>query len=892
MFNKVKAYLLLIIAVALFHIIISKPLSSLDKSFTDLQFDVRGETQTDSSIITLYIDNAIMDSLGRVPLKWIYYAKLIDELSELGVKAIGIDIVFDKNSPDYPAQASWLVTSIRNSGRVCVGGIFNTIDTPSNIDTSKKSVVPDTGMVAQVESDTSKLYAGADLEVPFPWLLRNATGFGHLNFEESISIRKVPLVLNNMDSSYSFLKSGELIPALGLELMRIYYGVPKDSLVVGTDEVSIKNGDNSINIPVDGTQMLINYCGGMNSLNMISISEFLNMYRSYAQTRTISPELKKFENKIVLIGLMGKRTSQFASTPFDSQFPLLGIHANVVDTILRQRFLHTIPNWISIFISILFAGIIYFYTVTKNARFSKFVLIGSLLVLVYLVLSFVLFKLDIIISAQPLLVAVLSLIISGFYQVNILQLQSKSIEKEKHSIESMLDKSRQKILKLEETLTTYKNDSNGNNSPEFIREYRSELTNLSTKFEDLSEYKSKYGSNDKFELNGIAYNKNSSMEEVIRFTKKISPTDATVLINGESGTGKELMAKAIHNQSDRKDKNFVTINCGAIPESLLESELFGHEEGAYTGAHKSRKGYFEIAHKGTIFLDEITETNELFQTKLLRVLQSGELNRVGGTETIKVDVRIIAATNKKIEELVKDKKFREDLYYRLNVIKIYIPPLRTRKTDIPVLTEFFLKKENASHLKFSASAMEAIIAYNWPGNVRQLENVIKRSAILAKVENNNLIQLRFLPSEIIGTLKNNEDIEERIIEKFREKEFSYNSVSEVASELGGLHRSTVAEYLRGVCFREFCEQEFNPEVAAIHIADSENEQVVIRAQNKLKEYLTNLYGNIDKEIPLEQLKEKLSFKFKKLPNKYHPYLNQIIDHFYTADFKVKDQFTN
>ena len=891
MFNKVKAYLLLALAVALFLVILYRPLSSIDKSFTDIQFEVRGEVQTDSSIITLYIDNAIMDSLGRVPLKWIYYAKLIDELSELGVKAIGIDIVFDKNSPDYPAQASWLVSSIRNSGRVCVGGIFNTIDNPSNIDTVKKNVVPDSALITQTKNDTSKLFVGADLEVPFPWLLRNATGFGHLNFEESISIRKVPLFLNNMDSSYSFLKSGELIPALGLELIRIYLGVPKDSMVVGNDEVTIKDGDNTINIPADGTQMLINYCGGMNSLNMISISDFLNMYRSYSRTKEIPAELKKFENKIVLIGLMGKRTSQFASTPFDNQFPLLGIHANVLDTILRKRFLHTIPEWVTILISILFAGIIYYFTITKNVRLSWFVMIGSAVVLLYLLISFLLFRLDVIISSQPLLIAVLSLIISGFYQVNILQHHSKSIEKEKHSIESMLDKSRQKILKLEETLTNYKNDPGKKESSEFIREYRSELTNLSAKFEDLSEYKNKYSSSNRYELNGIAYNKNSRMEGVIKFTKKIAPTDATVLIIGESGTGKELIAKAIHDLSDKKGNNFVTINCGAIPESLLESELFGHEEGAFTGANKSRKGYFEIADKGTIFLDEITETNELFQTKLLRVLQSGELNRVGGTATIKVDVRVIAASNKKIEELVKEKKFREDLYYRLNVIKINVPPLRSRKNDIPVLTEYFLKKENASHIKFSNSAMDALLTYNWPGNVRQLENVIKRSAILTKVDNNNLIQLNYLPPEIISILKSNEDIEERILEKFREKEFSYNSVSEVASELGGLHRSTVAEYLRGICFREFCENQFNFELAAKNIADSEDELVISRVQNKLKEYLNNLQLNVDKNIPLEQLKERLEVKFKKLPNKYHTFLNQIIDYFYTLEFNLKDQLS-
>ena len=891
MFQKVNPYLLLFIAVVLFHFIFSRPLANLDKSFTDIQFEVRGETKIDSSIITLYIDNAIMDSLGRVPLKWIYYAKLIDDLSDLGVIAIGIDMVFDKNSPDYPTQASWLVTSIRNSGRVCVGGVFNTIDNPADKDTIQKSAA-EIGFITQSKNDSSGLYIGADLEVPFPWLLRNAAGFGHLNFEENIAIRKVPLVLNNMDSSYSFLKSGEIIPALGVELLRIYFGLPKDSITVSPEKVVINNDSNSITIPADSTQMMINYCGGINSLNMISISDFLNMYRTYYRTKHIKPELEKFKDKIVLIGLTAKRTSQFASTPFDNKFPLIGIHANVIDTILRQRFLHTLPSWINVLLSMLLASIIFYLSIKKNIKYLKSVLIGFSIMLIYLIISFLLFRFNVIISAQPLIVAGLALVGSGMYKVNMLQLLSTSIEREKHSIESMLDRSKQKISKLEETLMIYENDNNGNDSTGILQNYQSELTELSTRFDDLSEYKNKNNHNEKVELNGIVFNKKSKMEEVVQFTKKIAPTDATVLLVGESGTGKELIAKAIHDLSDKKDNNFVTINCGAIPESLLESELFGHEEGAYTGAHKLHKGYFETADKGTIFLDEITETNELFQTKLLRVLQSGEFNRVGGAETIKVNVRIIAASNKNIEELVKEKKFREDLYYRLNVIKIKTPPLRSRKTDIPILIEYFLQKENASHLNVSNSAMEALISYDWPGNIRQLENLIKRSAILAKVENNNLIRLKNLPPEIIESLKNNMDTEERIIEKLREKEFSHSSISEVAAELGGLHRSTIAEYLRGICFRTFCEHQFNIEKAAVSIASSEYEEVIKKVRNKLKEYLNNLFANIDKDIPLEQLTEKLNYKYKKMPKRYYPYLDKIVDYFYNSENKLQDISSN
>jgi two-component system response regulator PilR (NtrC family) len=216
--------------------------------------------------------------------------------------------------------------------------------------------------------------------------------------------------------------------------------------------------------------------------------------------------------------------------------------------------------------------------------------------------------------------------------------------------------------------------------------------------------------------------------------EKVSPTKTNILIAGESGTGKELVAKAIHYNSVRKEKPFVTLNCGAIPESLIESELFGHMKGAFTDAIATKKGLFEVADEGTIFLDEISELPLLMQVKLLRVLQDKEFKRVGGTEDIRVDVRIISATNKDLEEAVKEKHFREDLFYRLNVIQIKLPPLRDRKEDIPILADHFLKKYseelNKNILKTSPEALQILINYEYPGNVRELQNIIERAVAL------------------------------------------------------------------------------------------------------------------------------------------------------------------
>lgn len=227
----------------------------------------------------------------------------------------------------------------------------------------------------------------------------------------------------------------------------------------------------------------------------------------------------------------------------------------------------------------------------------------------------------------------------------------------------------------------------------------------------------------------------SSMRRVFDQARRVAKWDSTVLILGESGTGKELIASAIHYNSPRAKQPFIRLNCAALPETLLESELFGHEKGAFTGAVKQRKGRFEQADGGTLFLDEIGEISPMFQAKLLRILQEGEFERVGGTQTIKVDLRIVAATNRNLEAEVEKDKFREDLYYRLNVMTIRIPPLRERRADIPELAEFLLEKLSIRQertLKLTNSAIRVLMNYNWPGNVRELENCLERASIMSE----------------------------------------------------------------------------------------------------------------------------------------------------------------
>lgn len=238
---------------------------------------------------------------------------------------------------------------------------------------------------------------------------------------------------------------------------------------------------------------------------------------------------------------------------------------------------------------------------------------------------------------------------------------------------------------------------------------------------------------DKFKIEGIV-GKSERMQRAMEIIKKVAPSVATILIRGESGTGKELVARAIHYNSNRRTKHFTALNCAAIPENLVESELFGYEAGAFTGATSRKEGLFELTNGGTLFLDEIGDLPLQLQSKLLRVLQDKEIRRIGGKDSIKVDVRIIAATNQDLEKEVAAGKFREDIYYRLKVVTIALPPLRERAGDIPELVNFFIKKYNEEFGKriksIEPSAMKALYDYNWPGNIRQMESVIERAVLL------------------------------------------------------------------------------------------------------------------------------------------------------------------
>jgi DNA-binding NtrC family response regulator len=281
--------------------------------------------------------------------------------------------------------------------------------------------------------------------------------------------------------------------------------------------------------------------------------------------------------------------------------------------------------------------------------------------------------------------------------------------------------------------------------------------------------------------------KSDAMQEVFELIDRVAPTDSTVLITGESGTGKELIAQAIHGNSTRCYMPFIAVSCGALPDTLLESELFGYERGAFSGAEHRKRGRFEMADKGTLFLDEIGDISLKTQVDLLRILQQKEFSRLGGEEVIKVDVRILAATNRDLKAAIREKRFREDLFYRLNVISIHVPPLRQRKEDIPLLATAFVQKYclemNKEEVKIAPSALKLLMDYDWPGNVRELENIIERALVIGQGQRIEADDLPFsrrdgAPDELPKSLKKMESVHIRRILH----ETSWN-ISKAAREL-------------------------------------------------------------------------------------------------------------
>lgn len=675
----------------------------------------------------------------------------------------------------------------------------------------------------------SKIFFYTDsLSYPSPKLLNQNFLTGHLNYLRKNGI-VIPLVIDNQ---------GVLEKAFSYQLLG------KDR-----EEKSITLNFRS------SWKKFINY-------------SFLEYFELLQNNRD---ELEYLKDKIVIIGISDPQIASTIKTVYDEQLPGVALHAFALDNMMNLRWLRTdIYNFSIILFLLALISFIFIQPKLKAKQlYSYLFLIGMFLIITFILFIAFNYRTSLSFFIVPFFFVVMAETI--FFILEKQNLLRGALD-ESEVLKRLLESKQTELGQLQKEL----NIVDGGSSPgliERIKTLKSDIEKLRETEEDKTEAEIP-SEKDVKNFHGIVY-RSKSIDKVVGIIKRAAPESATVLITGESGTGKELVARAIHLLSNRKENNFVAVNCAAITESLLESELFGHVKGAFTGASNNKIGKFEAADKGTIFLDEIGETSESFQVKLLRVLQSGEIEKVGSTDQFYVDVRIVAATNKDLENEVREKNFREDLYYRLNVIQIKMPPLRERKEDIGILAAHFLSEES-NEMSFSKAATKALMDYEWKGNIRELQSAIKSGAIFAKSEGRKMLQFSDLPKEIVKGSRF--DFDDLVLESLRNKKFSHSSISETAKELGNVNRTMVAENFRGIVFRTLHDNNFDIELSVDIIAGSNDPEVREKVKGKINTFINNIDNDIVKtgSDDFEKVKLEFSSKYKNLPAKFHHYLDEII----------------
>jgi transcriptional regulator with GAF, ATPase, and Fis domain len=757
----------------------------------------------DTNIVLIHFSNEDIARIGPWPIKRNYYALLINQLSNLGVKKIGLEIFLSSRLVTQSVYDNLLRKEIEKSGKVILSSIAGQI------------------------KERNGLYYTDSLSFPSPKLLNEELSTGHINYIKDFDY-KIPLELIN---------DGIHEKAFSLQLSGLK--TTKESIIV-------------------------NFVSSWGKIKKYSTLEFAELVYNK------SSELKIFKNKIVIIGISDPQVATTFQTPFDEQLPGIAFHAFALDNILNHRDINDNFYFFSIifFLLVVFGFILYRNASDKKVILKYVVIISFLLVLSFTLIAFLNLK----ISSSFFLIPFIILIITDMIITSLQRREElKGAIDEAVVLRNLLVSKEKELGKLQKELSDSGEESV--QLVEKIESLKSDIEKLKENEDDRSEAQIKTSVEVK-EFYGIIYT-SSSMAQVVELIKKAAPTETTILITGESGTGKELVAKAIHLLSKRKNNNFIAVNCGALTDSLLESELFGYMRGAFTGAVADKQGRFEMADGGTIFLDEIGETSENFQVKMLRVLQSGEIEKVGAIKPERVNVRVVAATNKDLAALVKEKNFREDLYYRLNVITIELPPLRERKEDINFLAKSFMQVESKD-IQISKAALQALNDYNWKGNIRELESVIKRAVVFAKSEKRNMIQLSDLPKELVkDTSLSFEDI---VIDSLRNKKFSHSSISETAKELGNVNRTVIAENLRGVCLKSLVENNFDLDKTIKLITETEDENINERVRSKIQTFVSNIEKDLGKVSPdnFEEIKKLFSSKYKNLPAKFHQALDEVI----------------
>ncbi len=882
----------------------------------DIRFGLRQAIPTDPRIVLIDCDDTSVATLGRWPWDRAVHALMVEILTHAGAKAIAFDVVFSVPSADSDLR---LMKAMADSQ-----GVYLPIGVelfPSGVGNSSghaqvhgQSVLANTlgtaGLPWKAGPDSEKLLAAGRVFMPEADLAAAARGLGHIasNRDPDGVIRRVPLVVRVQD---------RLLPAFSLRVAMGAFDVPSDQVSIVPGRYVELRGVNGhagrlVRIPIDERgQMLINYTGPWTEtfLPHYGFSSVLALAATPEGRREIEA---RFKGATVLV-LATATGFDLKAVPLGGAAPGGLVHANALNTIFTERWLRP-PSSLGAFLAVVLMGLIGALAVsTRSWAFALLRVAGA--GLVYVSVAYLLFKafgqaLPVI---APLAAFLGAVVVVPVYERTAVRLRLAALERQMRETETALAASRARLEAHDREFDQAIDEAQrlreaAQGSTSQVREMEAKLKaldgalhkahverdHLVMQVEELERQshdlrpvpQSSPAQRDRNLETAMAecashglITGDRRMLEVFQMVRKVAATASPVLLTGETGTGKELLAHAIHALSPRAGGPFVAVNMAAITETLAESELFGHVRGSFTGAHADKKGRFEQADRGTLFMDEIGELPFDLQTKLLRVLQAGEVDRVGGTAPRKVDVRIVAATNRNLEEEVRAKRFREDLYYRLNVVPINLPPLRERPPDVELLAQHFLKQFAAQSGKplvgFSERAMETLRHQEWRGNVRDLRNAVERAVVFAEGQVVTESDLNLtVPSPtagrpiIAGTGGLDISGDGAFLEVMRELRFEIDAVSQRL----GISRGTVASRFKGICFQAIVAHEGRMAEAAEEVAGAKDSRV----ESKIREYYNNLLEAAQQFPNVDLAVLECRRRFKNLPQRYFPSVEQII----------------
>ncbi|MBI5788379.1 MAG: sigma 54-interacting transcriptional regulator [Candidatus Schekmanbacteria bacterium] len=760
------------------------------------------------------------------------------------------------------------------------------------------------------------MWSAGNATLSHPDIMQHAAGIGHIsarneegNPQNDGVYRQQALVVNY---------EGKIFPSLSLRAAIEYLRVPPKNIKITHSEIALSQamfpdtGDiKDIHIPINDQGEMWVYFPGQWQDNYFEPFWFESTLANH-QDQARWPEYdQKFTGSICFVGNASGKNKDIHVIPTEDNFPGVGIHAAALFTILSGNFIYFPGPLTTILIIIglsLLAGFVSCYKPPISAALTH-----SLMLLTYVLFTFWIFgqhriSLPTLFPSLTILLSVAAALGYHFFQE---RQDKENLLKEYNMIQSSLEFKDQRIQHL--TSIQDKTSQLTEEQAKELAKNKEERLELIKKIRKLevSLDKTKLNlDNTKAEVKGLIRSvhrdetlekdweqlrrecrqagiitANKQMLEIFDMVKSAAGTKTSVLILGESGTGKELVARAIHYSSKQADKPFIDINCANLSETLLESELFGHLKGAFTGADRDKIGKFELADGGTLFLDEVGDMTPAIQCKLLRVLQEREFEKVGGTAKIRVDVRVIAATHRDLKEMIAQNKFRLDLYYRLNVLPINLSALRERKEDIEPLAKHFIekysRKAEGQTPSLTEQAAAALKSYNWPGNIRELENVIERAVVLTKGDLITEADLRLNPS-IVGSLPitnissneslfsdNYEDI--GFLELLNKNDFEINKT---AADMGK-QRGAITERFKGVCLKALAENDWD--VARTAKAITSDPKNLEPAQAKVKEYYDNTLEKLGSCSSSEQLEAEVKIQFKNMPKRFHRYILELYE---------------